>query len=577
MEYSETMESLKRRTSEKTVVFNNAVRNLTPKKQLRLLNSLSQLEKDLKSSNSLKNDKNDIFEKNTTNYYDEINKFNGNMNYGKSSNDSVVSNSQSLADSIYQSDGLNQIKSNRNLTGTLVIVGKALNATEGSLDLSGREVQQLIGVTALRNILFSQLNIKLTTKQIELIMDHFDPEEHGEIILSDLLGSAKLSYDKWKRNKIKEKRLKKLELSKMGVKEQRHQHSLKLDKEELKSEDLLKHIIDILKEASCNLILSKNIDLINQPRRLILNSTLFKELLVDFNVHLTVKERKVLEAKYSPNKSGNIDFILFKNDFISFGADILIKRRKASALNQFLQALSLSEGKSAPTSVNVNGNEKETVRAIKVLTTSSKNIIPSEGTSYSKKQKFTEKFTNIDLSSELINHNLDDDNDNKKIKKRSIDNDKINHSRINKEKRLEPLSLPPPPESMKIRKNAKLSEKKLKHENSKQQDDTHIRSQNITLVPLPLRGDEKPIDEKILDNDNDTNNGSVNFNNSDNNSSIMKYNKIYENMQNYNKETNRFTNDAILNQKTDVDKKSKSKAQKKKSFFFDNFIKEKRQ
>jgi hypothetical protein len=137
MEYSETMESLKRGTSEKTVVFNNAVRNLSPRKQLRLLNSLSQLENDLKSSNFAKNNENYIFEKNTSNYYDEINKFNGNMNNGKSSNESLTSNSQSLANSIYQSDELNQIKSNRNFTGILVIVGKALNATEGDLNLSG--------------------------------------------------------------------------------------------------------------------------------------------------------------------------------------------------------------------------------------------------------------------------------------------------------------------------------------------------------------------------------------------------------------------------------------------------------
>ena len=59
--------------------------------------------------------------------------------------------------------------------------------------------EEVVGLTALRTFVMLKLNMHLTPKQTEALMIHFDHENRGEIVLNDLLGSAQLYYDKWRR------------------------------------------------------------------------------------------------------------------------------------------------------------------------------------------------------------------------------------------------------------------------------------------------------------------------------------------------------------------------------------------
>lgn len=134
--YPET-KVLKRKGSEKTVLFENSVQNLSPKKQLRLLNSLSQLENDLKISSSEHSNSN-TNTNNEDNNSEEIKYKQKNYgNFNENFIDSLTSKPKSLTPLQHQNDGLNQIRSSRNITDILITVGKALNSTEKEIDLSG--------------------------------------------------------------------------------------------------------------------------------------------------------------------------------------------------------------------------------------------------------------------------------------------------------------------------------------------------------------------------------------------------------------------------------------------------------
>ena len=57
-------------------------------------------------------------------------------------------------------------------------------------------------------------------------------------------------------------------------------------------------VLNILRDASYKLVVEKRNDILGLPRRIIMNSTLFQEMLVDFGVLLTLRERKTLELRF---------------------------------------------------------------------------------------------------------------------------------------------------------------------------------------------------------------------------------------------------------------------------------------
>jgi hypothetical protein len=117
----------------------------------------------------------------------------------------------------------------------------------------------------------------------------------------------------------------------------------KCEEEKLKGEDVISKVLDVLKEASFKIISSKNMGVLASSRRLVMNSTLFQEALLDFGVDLTLRERKLLEMRYSsldPPRTGYVDYSTFKAEFIALGAELLMTRRKTDSMDRFLKALS---------------------------------------------------------------------------------------------------------------------------------------------------------------------------------------------------------------------------------------------
>ena len=66
----------------------------------------------------------------------------------------------------------------------------------------------------------------------------------------------------------------------------------------LYSDGIPMKVLNILRDASYKLIVSKRNDILGLPRRIIMNSALFQEMLVDFGVLLTLRERKTLELRF---------------------------------------------------------------------------------------------------------------------------------------------------------------------------------------------------------------------------------------------------------------------------------------
>ena len=102
-------------------------------------------------------------------------------------------------------------------------------------------------------------------------------------------------------------------------------------------------ILTTVQEASYKLLTSKNgIDLLQTCRRLIMNSTLFQEALLEFGIEITLRERKILEQRYSsltPPRTGSVDYPSFKAEFISLGADLLMQRQKHDSVERFVKTM----------------------------------------------------------------------------------------------------------------------------------------------------------------------------------------------------------------------------------------------
>lgn len=206
----------------------------------------------------------------------------------------------------------------------------------------------MIGLITLRTLLQMQLKINLSTKQIELIMIYFDHENRGEINLNDVIGTAQLYYDKWRRRKDDDSLTDKIVIDKLKCRQRRKIYNQKLHEQKLSKSHLLLEVMEALKAASYNLIISKNIKLLSLDRRLIMNSALFQESLVDFDIYLaSPKARKALEERYCYDRPGNIDFLLFKNEFLSLGAEVMIQKGQNDLLEAFVYALSGSTSSTA--------------------------------------------------------------------------------------------------------------------------------------------------------------------------------------------------------------------------------------
>ena len=91
---------------------------------------------------------------------------------------------------------------------------------------------------------------------------------------------------------------------------------------------MIANILNILKEHSFNLLTTKDTRLTAQSRRLVMNSSLFQALLGDLGINLSSKERKLLEERYVHTKAGTIDFLKFKSEFLTLGAELLLQKKR---------------------------------------------------------------------------------------------------------------------------------------------------------------------------------------------------------------------------------------------------------
>ena len=128
----------------------------------------------------------------------------------------------------------------------------------------------------------------------------------------------------------------------------RRDFKAKCEEESLKQGDLLPKILNIVQEASYKLLTSKNgIDQLQTCRRLIMNSSLFQEALLEFGIEITLRERKILEQRYSslhPPRTGSVDYPSFKAEFISLGADLLMQRQKSESIERFVKTMTAVGG-----------------------------------------------------------------------------------------------------------------------------------------------------------------------------------------------------------------------------------------
>jgi len=241
-------------------------------------------------------------------------------------------------------ESTNAMTYKRDVAKSLIKIGKAMNMsyTDRIHNLTGRQGESMIGLITLRALLQLQLNIDLTAKQIELIMIYFDHERRGEINLNDLIGTAQLYYDKWKRRQEENQLTKRVVINKLEHKERRKYYQQRVQDQESSRSYILSETLEVVKIASYDLIMSKSIKLFSLDRRLIMNSTLFQEMLLEFNILLTSKARKVLEERYNYDRPGSIDYLLFKNEFISLGAEVMIQNGQFDLLDDFILALSRS-------------------------------------------------------------------------------------------------------------------------------------------------------------------------------------------------------------------------------------------
>ena len=196
-----------------------------------------------------------------------------------------------------------------------------------------RGKHEILGLIAFRSRLYAEFKIDLPTKEIELLMSHFDPQKKDEIDLNLVLGSAQLNYDKWKKGKQDLKGIKKLDSVRQHRLEQRQIHLSKRSEGIQKSSEMLANILNILKEHSFNLLITKDTRLTAQSRRLVMNSSLFQALLDDLGIRLSSKERKLLEERYIHTKAGTIDFLKFKSEFLTLGAEMLLQKRRLTESN----------------------------------------------------------------------------------------------------------------------------------------------------------------------------------------------------------------------------------------------------
>ena len=339
----------KRRDKERLLI--NAVRHLPHEKKVDLLHSLSKLEDELKTPSVVipghGHGGGSIAGSSVGRYNggsvvaDDIGSFGSYDDASMSV--SVMSMSSGFVEKNYGIVTESPAKiMQRDVIRCLCKVGKAIEGSDLKHMVGSRDMTEIVGLTALREFLHSRLKCSLTTKEAELVMKFIDTNNRGEVNIYDTLGMAQLNYDKLRRQ-MKKKRDKEIvgaERKELLIR--RKNYVTKCEQEKQKGEDSLGRVLGALGEASFHLLVARNTAALQLPRRLVLNSTLFQELLLDFGVNLTLRERKLLELRYSslyPPRMGSVDYTAFKAEFVSLGAELIMSRRKNESMDRFLHAL----------------------------------------------------------------------------------------------------------------------------------------------------------------------------------------------------------------------------------------------
>jgi hypothetical protein len=162
----------------------------------------------------------------------------------------------------------------------------------------------------------------------------------------DLLGYARLYYDKYKR-KLKTERVEK-ELVARKKKFEEDQDLAKarsIDKVQRKEQEI-QEVLEVVREASYQLLVAKEVKRIRASRSLIMSSKAFHDTLLEFGIHLGPREEKLLEQRYQSVEPRGVDFSRFKEEFLKLGGEVFVERRKEDAMREFMRKLALEHGNS---------------------------------------------------------------------------------------------------------------------------------------------------------------------------------------------------------------------------------------
>lgn len=288
---------------------------------------------------------------------------------------------------------------------TLRRLGKAMKSDtfkSSKYSLSLRENRDMVGHASIRERVMQLLNIRLSDRDVTILMTRFDREEgSGSVDLVDILGNAKLYYSRSiqeqkmieDHNRLKEKNAqfsKERRLARMEEKSSISQmlshkieelkdynqeidydatlddYSFVQDEERERDFDVseVDKELDVLRDFAYNAMRSKKMRYLDAMAGKI-TSDQFREVLYIFGIN-SKESFNMLSKKYATSLSGVIDAQSFKHDFKSLAMNEQHRRKQKGAVSSFYKAL--GQGASG------SGNDSSS--------SSSKNLIRRERNDY---------------------------------------------------------------------------------------------------------------------------------------------------------------------------------------------------
>jgi hypothetical protein len=110
-------------------------------------------------------------------------------------------------------------------------------------------------------------------------------------------------------------------------------------KRESAKEAAMNDIIEIVREASYQLLVAKEMKRIKATRNLVMTSKMFHNTLLEFGIKLDQRSEKLLEQRYLMEEPRGVDYVRFKEEFLMLGSEVFVERRKEDAMKEFMRKL----------------------------------------------------------------------------------------------------------------------------------------------------------------------------------------------------------------------------------------------